>query len=194
MNEKHGPPSVPVDIKRDLSISMGKAYVFMFVIVGPLWVALIILYCALWGIGNLLEGLARLTDWSSIIPILVIGVPLHEIIHGLTWAYVGRKPLKSIRFGFQWKSLTPYAHCRVPIQAGTYRWGAVMPAVLLGFLPYALGLIMGHGWFAVFGLLFILAAGGDLLVLWLIRAVKQEALVEDHPSRAGCYVYEQSTT
>ncbi len=65
MNEKHEHPSVQADIKRDLSISMGKAYVLMFVIVGPLWVALIILYSSHWGIGNLLEGLAKLTDWMG---------------------------------------------------------------------------------------------------------------------------------
>lgn len=174
--------------KRDLSISMGKAYLSIFLIVGPLCILLILLYRALWGIGNLLEGLSRLTDWRSIIPILLIGVPLHEIIHGLAWAYFGKKSPKCIRFGFQWRSLTPYAHCQVPIRAGAYRWGAGMPALLLGFLPYALGLIIGQGWFAAFGLLFILAAGGDLLVLWLIREVKREALVEDHPSRVGCVV------
>ena len=180
--------------KRDLSISMAKAYWSIFLIVGPLCILLTLLYCSIWGMGNFLQGLARLTDWRGILPILLIGVPLHEVIHGLAWAYFGKKPLRCIRFGFLWKSLTPYAHCRVPLRAGAYRWGAAMPALLLGFLPYALGLITGQAWLAAFGLVFILAAGGDLLVLWLIRQVERQALVEDHPSRAGCVVYEQSAS
>jgi hypothetical protein len=38
------------------------------------------------------------------------------------------------------------------------------------------------------GALFVLATGGDLLVLWVIRELPASALVEDHPTRAGCYV------
>ena len=34
------------------------------------------------------------------------------------------------------------------------------------------------------------AAGGDWLVLWLLRGVSPGAFVEDHPTRAGCYVLE----
>lgn len=34
------------------------------------------------------------------------------------------------------------------------------------------------------------SAGGDWLILWLIRNVKAGSLVEDHPSKAGCYVLE----
>jgi hypothetical protein len=41
-----------------------------------------------------------------------------------------------------------------------------------------------------FGLLFTFAAGGDALVLWLLRGVAPHRLVEDHPTRAGCFVWE----
>jgi len=37
-------------------------------------------------------------------------------------------------------------------------------------------------------MVFIFAAGGDLLVLWVIRNVDARAMVQDHPSRAGCLV------
>jgi len=32
------------------------------------------------------------------------------------------------------------------------------------------------------------AAGGDMMILWLLRKDKSPVLVEDHPSEAGCYV------
>jgi hypothetical protein len=42
-----------------------------------------------------------------------------------------------------------------------------------------------------FGLLYTTAAGGDFLVLWILRNIKPNTLVEDHPTNAGCYIIEQ---
>jgi hypothetical protein len=52
------------------------------------------------------------------------------------------------------------------------------------------GVSMGNIWIASIGGLFVLAAGGDLLILLLVRNVGATCLVEDHPIRAGCYVLE----
>jgi hypothetical protein len=35
-----------------------------------------------------------------------------------------------------------------------------------------------------------LAAGGDLMVLWLIRGVRRGQFVQDHPTQVGCYLIE----
>jgi hypothetical protein len=174
--------------KKDLSISISQAYVYMLAFVVPLIAVLSVLFVLAWGLVAFFDGLSSFARLSSAIPSLVIGVPLHELIHGLSWAYFGKRPIKDIKFGFQLSSLTPYAHSKVPLPARAYRIGALMPALVLGVLPYALGLATGMGWFTIFGLLYIFAAGGDLVVYWLIRKVDGETLVEDHPSRAGCYV------
>src|SRR5690606_5892329 len=105
------------------------------------------------------------------------------------WRLAGRVPAGTVRLGFQWKAFTPYAHCSVPMAAGAYRVGAAVPGVVLGVLPALAGLVTGGGAVFLFGLLFTLAAGGDALILWLLRDVPTDRLVEDHPSRAGCYVY-----
>ena len=42
---------------------------------------------------------------------LMAGIVVHELIHGLTWAYFAKKGFKSIRFGIFWEMLTPYCHC-----------------------------------------------------------------------------------
>jgi hypothetical protein len=175
--------------RQDLSISMAAAYAYMLLPAIPLTVALSLAFAGVWGWERFLEGFGRFIRWPNLIPALVIGVPLHELIHGLAWAYFGQRPLKDVRFGVQWKVLTPYAHLEVPIPARAYRLGAAMPALLLGALPYLVGLATGEGGFVAFGLLYLFAAGGDLLVLWLLRRVEGAALVEDHPSRTGCYVY-----
>jgi hypothetical protein len=176
------------DRKQDLSVSIAKAYPLMIGIALPFVVILAFLYGATRGWDGLLTGLGTFTDLPRLIPTLLIGVPLHELIHGLTWVIFSEKGLKDVKFGFQWKTLTPYAHMKVPIQAHAYRWGALMPALVLGLFPYAMGLWRSDGWLAIFGIFYVFAAGGDLLVLWLLRGVDPRALVEDHPSRAGCYV------
>jgi hypothetical protein len=174
--------------RRDLSLSMGKAYLYVAIFVVPIFIGLCGIYLWLWGIENTLGGFMRLTQWSIFIPILVLGVLLHEFIHGMTWALLSKRSLGEIKFGFQLKTLTPYAHCKKPMYAREYRLGAIMPFLLMGVLPYIIALSIGNGWLASFGLVFVLAAGGDIVVLWSIRRVKGESLVEDHPSRAGCYV------
>jgi hypothetical protein len=37
---------------------------------------------------------------------LTIGIILHELIHGITWAKYTKDGFKSIRFGVLWKFLT----------------------------------------------------------------------------------------
>ena len=107
-----------------------------------------------------------------------------------SWAFFAKKPLGVIHLGFQWKTLTPYAHCKEPLEVNAYRLGAFMPGLVLGILPALAGILTGSGWLLMFGIFFTIAAGGDLLILWLIRSVPAGRLVEDHPPPAGCYVWE----
>jgi hypothetical protein len=174
------------DMKRDLSISLTTASLYMLVVMVPLMLLLVLLYCAIWGSDRFFTDLYRFMGWDSLLPVLLVGVPVHELIHGISWVWFGKISIRDVRFGL--KTLTPYTHCKVPIRAKAYRMGAFMPGLILGILPYVIGLMVGDGWIADFGLLYILAAGGDLLVLWILRGVNSYAWVEDHPSRAGCYV------
>jgi hypothetical protein len=122
--------------------------------------------------------------------ILAGGIVLHELLHGAAWAYYGQKPLTAITFGVHWPTLTPFAHCRELLTAEAYRIGALTPAVLLGFIPSALAIFGGMPWLLIPGMLFTVAASGDLLIIWLLRHERRTALVLDHPDRAGCIVYD----
>ena len=176
--------------KKDLSVSMAKATLWSIVFGLPPAFLLMYLYIWRWGAGlniNLLYFIPILAA------ILVLGSIIHELIHGFTWAYFGHKPLSAIKFGFQWKTLTPYVHCRGPMEVQAYRLGGVMPLLVMGILPSLIGIGMGNGWIMFFGFLFTIGAGGDMLVLWLIRGAKAGQLVEDHPSQVGCYLIETQT-
>ncbi len=173
--------------KRDLSISMLRANVIPLLIGIPIAIAQVALFITLHG------GLQVQVEWPGvllIIAVLLVSIVAHEFIHGLTWRAVGGKSPATIRYGVQWKTLTPYAHVRGLMEVNAYRIGGLMPGLVLGIIPYVLSLLSGDGNLLWFGVFHTLAAGGDGLILWTLRNVKAGTMVEDHPSRAGCYVIE----
>jgi hypothetical protein len=178
----------PTPEGQDLSISLARANVLTLAIALPLVALMLVVYRLLApGGGGLALG-GTIGSALAFLALIVVGILAHEGIHGLAWAFFGRLPLRRIRFGFQASTLTPYAHALDPMPARAYRLGAVQPALVLGVLPFAAGTAIGSAGLALYGMIFTFAAGGDLLVLWLIRGVDARASVLDHPSRAGCIV------
>src|SRR3990170_3900073 len=109
--------------KKDLSISMVKATLWSIVFGLPLACLLMYLYLWRWG-ADLRVSNAKSADFLFYILIfvatLVLGSIVHELIHGFSWAYFSHKPLNTIKFGFQLKTLTPYAHCGEPMKVQAY--------------------------------------------------------------------------
>ena len=185
-------PPQPVT-KKDLSIPTNRATLLSLVFGLPLACLLMGVYLWRWGAAlNITNARPELFLYFFIgfIVTLFAGSVIHELIHGLTWAFFGHMPLKAIKFGVQWQTLTPYAHCSQPMEVQAYRLGGSMPLIVLGILPSLIGIATGNGWSMSFGILFTLAAGGDMLVLWLIRNVRAGQLVQDHPTQVGCYLIE----
>jgi hypothetical protein len=181
MNES----GTPAPVGQDLSISLARANVYTLAVSLPLVGLMLFAYLALYPAVSLALALPSALLFMVL---LVAGILAHEAIHGLAWSLIGRLPLRRIRFGFQASTLTPYAHALDPMPVRAYRIGAVLPALLLGGVPFLIGMVVGSASMALFGMIFVFAAGGDLLVLWLIRNIDARALVQDHPSRAGCIV------
>jgi hypothetical protein len=117
-------------------------------------------------------------------------VVVHELIHGLCFAYFGGKPFSSVQYGVHGKMLPAYASLPEPIPARAYRIGTAMPGLLLRVLPYLAGLATGNVWMTLFGVVFTWSAGGDALILLLMRGVGPRELVEDSPTRVGSPVVE----
>lgn len=176
--------------RRKLAVPMWQAQLYSFLIPLPAVLVLVALYLGLWGFsaGSELTPGGLLVFYVVGGLVFVVGVVAHEALHGLTWMLLGGKSRAAISYGVQWRSLTPYAHCREPMSARAYRWGAAMPGLVLGVPPSLAGVATGNGWVMLFGALFTLAAGGDALILWLLRGVEPGTPVEDHPTEAGCYV------
>ena len=172
--------------KRDLSVSMERANMVVLFISIPVVVLQFVIYLLV----HDMEGLKPTWSTAILIIAVLLGVVIHELLHGISWVVFGLKPFLAVRFGFQWRTLTPYAHLTEPVEVNTYRLGAFLPGFVLGILTYVLNLVLGNGDLFWFSLIHTSAAGGDWLVLWLIRHVKAGMQVEDHPAQAGCYVLE----
>ena len=185
--------------KEELTIDMAKAQLLSLIYFIPAAILLGLPYYFLWAVDYNLQTIidmvpARLSvavSMFTICGVLIVGVVLHELIHGLTWAMFAKSGFKSIRFGVVWKFLTPYCHCKEPLLVKHYMIGALMPALLLGLLPSIIALFTGNLFYFVFGLFFTLAAGGDFMIINLLRRVDYNALVQDHPSKIGCYIYKK---
>jgi hypothetical protein len=169
----------------------------------PLWVNLVSLplglallalclsaYVLLWGLPPLLAALGAVKPTA--LAVLAGGILLHEALHALGWRWFAGLPWSAIRLGFAWRSLMPYAHAKAPVRAGAYRWAGVLPGLVTGLLPALLGLATGRAGWLMWGAVFLVAALGDGLILWVLRGVPADALVVDHPSKPGCLVYAEA--
>jgi hypothetical protein len=122
--------------------------------------------------------------------ILILGIIAHELIHGFFWAMYAKNGFKSIKFGILLKMLTPYCHCKEALKIKHYIIGAIMPAIILGIIPSIIAICTGKIGLLIFGIFFTMAASGDFLVIKLLLKENKENWVQDHPSEAGCYIYE----
>lgn len=139
---------------------------------------------------GLASSFSALFDQPMMIFALAIGLPLaiivHEGLHALGWGAVAG--FQNIKFGF--KEMTPYTHCTVPMPAWAYRIGAALPGLVLGVLPSLAAAMTGSAALLIFGVLMLIGAAGDAMILWMLRDLKGSTRVQDHPSKVGCLIYE----
>lgn len=187
----------PVVVRRELTMTAGEANLRALVFVVPIILLLGVPFYFLWLRDLNLETLIGFYQnnrnlvrfgilWMMIS--LFAGVILHELIHGLTFRLFCKNGFKSIEFGIMWKYLAPYCHCKEPLPIRPYILGALMPAIVLGFIPAGIGLLTGKFIPLIFGLIFSIASGGDFLIVWLLRGQPKDSLVLDHESKVGCYI------
>ena len=125
--------------------------------------------------------------------ILIGGIILHELIHGITWAFYAKRGFKSIKFGVLWKMMTPYCHCSEPLKVYQYIVGGIMPAFLLGIIPSIIAIVIGNLGLLIFGIFFTMAASGDFMIINLLRKENPLDYTLDHPSEAGCYIFRRKS-
>jgi len=179
--------------KTDLTIGIVKANLFVFLLAIPVVAIGVLLFA--WR--NPISLLAP-TPHGSLLFIVLFFVLIiaHELIHGLTWSIYAEHHFKDIEFGFMKEYLTPYCTCTTPLLKSHYILGALMPCIVLGILPMAIGILLGSHLLFWIGIVMILSAGGDIMIVWKVLTFKKqdlskEILIYDHPTQAGSVLFEK---
>ncbi len=121
-------------------------------------------------------------------------IVVHELIHGLTWGLCAESGFKAIAFGFIVQYITPYCTCSEPLKKRQMILGALMPTIVLGFLPGIVACIIASTPLFYMACMLILGGGGDLMVVAKILKYKSQAaenLYYDHPYKVGLVVFEK---
>lgn len=116
------------------------------------------------------------------------GILAHELIHAMLFAIFIPGGFKSVHFGIDKKTLSPYCHPLVNMRVWAYRIGASAPLILLGIIPVILSFFNGNIAFMIFGFIFSIAAGGDIISLYMTRTLSSGDIIKDHSSKLGFYI------
>lgn len=172
-------------------ISILKANILAFLTAGPFALLIIFLYLIVWK-----NYIFEVTSISSIILlwILFIGsILLHEFLHGYTWKFFCNNKWKSIKIGVIWNKLTPYCHCKEPLNSKQYMIGLLMPFFILGVCMGLVAIILRNPLMLLLAVLNILSAGGDTTIaIKLFKYIKKKnVLILDHPTECGFVAFEK---
>jgi hypothetical protein len=181
---------MPTD-QKEITVNLLQANLYSLPIILMISGIMITSYLVVWGKEYFLEGFRGFRSLYTYL-FLIIGFFLHEMIHLSGYHFLGKVAFKKIRIGFQVKSLTPYAYCSKSMTLNAYRWSALLPGIVLGILPGIYFLITGNSYIFILAMIFTIAAGGDFLLIWLLRKTPAKALVQDHPEKAGCLILEEN--
>jgi hypothetical protein len=193
------------DFAAEITLSVRKTYIYSLYILIPIIIFFLVPYIVIWGtdlinywsakiirikssfvLSEFIYYLVRYLFWTLII--LISGIVMHEMLHGLIWIIFTGKGFRSLSFGIMKPDLAPYIHCSEPLSVNVYRTGIITPGIVLGIFPSVLGIITGNLKIFVFGFFFTWAASGDFAVLWLTRHLKSPVMVQDHPELVGCLI------
>ena len=129
------------------------------------------------------------------IPGMLLGVVIHELIHGLTWGLVAKDHFKNIEFGFVEKEFTPYCYCGTALSKVKYILGSIMPFIVIGIIPATISLFISNNiTLFLISIIMIFGAAGDLTIIWLIlknKSKKKSVLYIDHPVDCGVVMFEK---
>lgn len=179
--------------RTDLTIGIVKANLVTLLIAIPVVAVGLLLFAWKNPMATLTPVPQRALLFLVLILVLIV---VHELIHGLTWSLFTERHFKDIEFGFMKEYLTPYCTCLVPLSKKHYILGALMPGLLLGVVPTALGILLGSPLLFWTGIVMLLSAGGDLMIVMKLLAFKKqnestEVLIYDHPTQAGSVIFEK---
>jgi hypothetical protein len=134
-------------------------------------------------IGGILLALQNI---SFMLVVIIIGCIGHELIHGCFYALFAKNKFKSIKFGIKLKYGVAYCVCTEPMKIKHSIIAAIMPAVILGFIPGIFSLVAGSLFWLIFGIVFIMGGAGDFLIVLRLMKEKKDSYILDTLGEINC--------
>lgn len=173
--------------RKEYTLEISKVNLYSFFLIIPFTAIYLIPFILIWDYQTF--ELGRKEFMQNIIYVFLLGIVMHELLHGITWSFFTQHGFKSIKFGIN--GLTPYCHCKEPLKAKHYRLGGAMPLMVMAIIPGIAGLILGNGLYLSLGIFFSWTAGGDIISLFMLRKFNKNSMVSDHPNKMGFYIEDQ---
>jgi hypothetical protein len=164
-------------------ISIEKASMRALFMVVPIVIIYALPFYLVWG-ENVLTAL-RFRSILFLFLFIVLGIAIHELLHGVVWALFAKKGFRAIRFGIKWEYFTPYCHCIESLKVWQYVLGGLAPLIIMGIFPALYAMYAGNALWMFYAFFFSAAAGGDIQAVWMLRKYKANQRVYDHPEELG---------
>jgi len=117
--------------------------------------------------------------------VLILGIFIHEGIHGLFFSIYNADGFKGIKFGFSLKKMVAYCHCKNAIKIYQTQIVLIMPFIILGVLPLVIGFIFNNFFWVIFGIVYCAASIGDLLIFFKLIRKNRNLFFKDSTTYCG---------
>jgi hypothetical protein len=117
---------------------------------------------------------------------IIIGIILHELIHGFFYSLFVKNKFKSIKFGVKLKYGVAYCICTELVKIKHFFIVSIMPTIILGFIPAILSFFFRNIFLLFFAILFIMCGAGDFWIILRLRKEDKEDYVLDTVGAINC--------
>lgn len=119
--------------------------------------------------------------------IIFIVTIIHELLHGIGWAFVSRKGWNTIKFNIN--AMMPSCSCKAALEKNQYLLGVLAPFTVLG-IGSIIFLLAYPGTISLLTAITVfVGTGGDLVIALNVLKEKTNTLISDHPTKAGYIAY-----
>lgn len=120
--------------------------------------------------------------------VFILGIVVHELIHGIFIAIFSKNGFKDIKFGISTSEvIAPYCDFKEDLNIWEFRICAIMPTIVLAFIPIILGFIIHDFIYLLGGCLFLIAGAGDFYLLWITKNLKKDVLIKGCSNKDKLY-------
>lgn len=180
------------DEVKTFTLSIEKASIRALILIFPIVLFYALPFYLVWK-KNVLTSL-RFPSILFLFLFIVLGIVIHELLHGVVWALFSKRGFRSIHFGIKWEYFTPYCHCSEALKVWQYVLGGLAPLIFMGIFPAIYAMFTGNALWMFYAIFFSAAAGGDIQAVWMLRKFRSNQLVHDHPEELGFIVTDKTNS